>query len=77
MRLIAALPPAAIRGDFRKVNDTLGRDASVDERGLTLLEQAIMQAILAGQLPRFMSLVWFQRNPLPVDWGAAEGDGRV
>ena len=25
-------------------------------------------AILAGQQPRCMSLLWFQRNPLPTDW---------
>ena len=35
---------------------------------LTLLEPAIVQAILAGQQPRCMSLIWFQRNPLPLDW---------
>lgn len=37
---------------------------------LTLLEPAIIQAILAGQQPRCMSLLWFQRNPLPTDWAA-------
>lgn len=31
---------------------------------------AIIQAILAGQQPRCMSLLWFQRNPLPTDWVA-------
>lgn len=35
---------------------------------LTLLEPAIIQAILTGQQPRCMSLLWFQRNPLPTDW---------
>ena len=35
---------------------------------LTLLEPAIIQTILAGQQPRCMSLLWFQRNPLPKDW---------
>jgi hypothetical protein len=35
---------------------------------LTLLEPAIVQAIYAGQQPRCMSLLWFQRNPLPMDW---------
>ena len=35
---------------------------------LTLLEPAIIQAILAGKQPRCMSLLWFQRNPLPTDW---------
>nr|WP_244908800.1 hypothetical protein [Malikia spinosa] len=37
---------------------------------LTLLEPAIIQAILAGQQPKCMSLLWFQRNPLPTDWVA-------
>jgi hypothetical protein len=37
---------------------------------LTLLEPAIIQAILAGKQPRYMSLLWFQRNPLPTDWPA-------
>ena len=34
---------------------------------LTLLEPAIIQSILAGQQPKCMSLLWFQRNPLPTD----------
>jgi hypothetical protein len=37
---------------------------------LNLLEPAIIQAIVAGQQPRCMSLLWFQRNPLPSDWVA-------
>ncbi len=37
---------------------------------LTLLEPAIIEAILAGKQPRCMSLIWFQRNPLPTDWVA-------
>ena len=37
---------------------------------LNLLEPAIIQAILAGQQPKCMSLLWFQRNPLPTDWVA-------
>ena len=36
----------------------------------TLLEPAIIQSILAGQQPKCMSLLWFQRNPLPTDWVA-------
>ena len=39
---------------------------------LTLLEPAIIQSILAGQQPRCMSLLWFQRNPLPTDWVAQQ-----
>ena len=37
---------------------------------LTLLEPAIIQAILASKQPRCMSLLWFQRNPLSTDWAA-------
>jgi hypothetical protein len=37
---------------------------------LTLLEPGIIQSILAGQQPKCMSLLWFQRNPLPIDWVA-------
>lgn len=37
---------------------------------LTLLEPAIIKAIVAGKQPRCMSLLWFQRNPLPSDWVA-------
>ena len=37
---------------------------------LTLLEPAIIQAILVGQQPRCMSLLWFRRNPLPTDWAS-------
>ena len=37
---------------------------------LCLLEPAIIETILAGQQPRCMSLLWFQRNPLPTDWVA-------
>ena len=37
---------------------------------LTLFEPAIIQAILAGKQPRCMSLLWFQRDPLPTDWAA-------
>ena len=35
---------------------------------LTMLEPAIIQTILAGQQPKCMNLIWFQRNSLPVDW---------
>ncbi|MHA6896903.1 hypothetical protein ACQUJT_22910 [Ralstonia pseudosolanacearum] len=37
---------------------------------LTLLEPAIIEAIVAGQQPRCMSLLWFQHNPLPAEWAA-------
>jgi hypothetical protein len=39
---------------------------------LTLLEPAIIQSILAGKQPRCMSLLSFQRNPLPADWMAQQ-----
>lgn len=35
---------------------------------MTLLEPAIVKPILAGQQPRCMSLLWFQRNSLSTDW---------
>lgn len=35
---------------------------------LTLLAPDILELLLAGQQPRLMSLIWFQRHPLPVDW---------
>ena len=45
--------------------------STVHERQpLTLLQPAIIQAILAGQQPRCMSLLWVQRNPLATDWVA-------
>jgi len=37
---------------------------------LTLLEPAITQSILDGPQPRWMSLLWFQRNSLTTDWVA-------
>ena len=37
---------------------------------LTLLEPKIISDIFHGRQPRCMSLNWFQRNPLPVDWVA-------
>jgi hypothetical protein len=39
---------------------------------LTLLDPVIIQNILAGQQPRCMSLLWFQRNPLPTEWTAQQ-----
>lgn len=37
---------------------------------LTLLAPDIIERLMAGQQPRRMSLLWFQRNSLPVDWEA-------
>ena len=37
---------------------------------LTLLETDSVKAIYAGQELRCMSMLWFQRNPLPTDWVA-------
>jgi hypothetical protein len=43
--------------------------STVKERlRLTVLVPVIIQAILAGQQPRCVSLLWFQRHPLPTDW---------
>lgn len=37
---------------------------------LTLLAPDIIELLLAGRQPRRMTLMWFQRQPLPVDWQA-------
>ena len=28
----------------------------------------IVERLLAGRQPRRLTLIWFQRNPIPVDW---------
>lgn len=48
----------------------LHQSTAIELLRLTLLAPGIVQAIFAGQQPRCMSLLWFQRNPLPVDWVA-------
>jgi len=37
---------------------------------LTLLAPDIIERLLAGRQPRRLTLIWFQRNPIPVDWQA-------
>lgn len=37
---------------------------------LMLLAPDIVEMLMAGRQPRRMSLIWFQRHPLPVDWAA-------
>ena len=37
---------------------------------LTLLAPDIVQMLLEGRQPRRLTLMWFQRNRLPVDWQA-------
>lgn len=37
---------------------------------LTLLEPDIIEQWMAGRQPRQLTLMWFQRNRLPVDWQA-------
>lgn len=37
---------------------------------LTLLAPDILKMLMEGRQPRRMTLIWFQRNPLPVDWEA-------
>ena len=37
---------------------------------LTLLAPDIILQLIAGTQPRRLTLMWFQRNPLPVDWQA-------
>jgi hypothetical protein len=35
---------------------------------LTLLAPDLIDSIINGQQPKNLSLVWFQRNPMPLDW---------
>lgn len=37
---------------------------------LTLLAPDIIERLMAGRQPRRMNLIWFQRNPLPIEWEA-------
>jgi hypothetical protein len=37
---------------------------------LTLLAPDIIAQLMAGRQPRRLMLMWFQRDPLPVDWQA-------
>ncbi|SFL92101.1 site-specific recombinase resolvase [Nitrosomonas communis] len=37
---------------------------------LTLLAPDIIDLLLAGRQPLRMNLIWFQRNPLPIEWEA-------
>ena len=37
---------------------------------LTSLAPDILEQLMAGRQPRRLTLMWFQRNPLPVDWQA-------
>jgi hypothetical protein len=37
---------------------------------LSLLAPDILELLMTGRQPRRMNLIWFQRNPLPVDWEA-------
>ena len=32
------------------------------------LSDAQREQLLAGRQPRRLTLIWFQRNPIPVDW---------
>jgi len=48
---------------------------------LTILAPDIIEGIMVGKQPRCLTLMWFQRNRLPVDWqvqreimGTFEGD---
>ncbi|UZR28044.1 site-specific recombinase resolvase [Methylococcus mesophilus] len=35
---------------------------------LTLLAPDLIERLMAGRQPRPLTLMWFQRHPLPVDW---------
>jgi hypothetical protein len=37
---------------------------------LTLLAPDIIEQLMAGRQPRRLTLMWFQRNRLPVGWPA-------
>jgi len=37
---------------------------------LTLLAHDIIEMLMAGRQPQRLTLMWFQRNRLPVDWQA-------
>ena len=37
---------------------------------LTSLAPDILEQLMAGRQPRRLTLMWFQRNPLPVNWQA-------
>lgn len=37
---------------------------------LTLLAPDLIEQLMAGRQPRRLTLMWFQRNRLPVDWQA-------
>ncbi len=37
---------------------------------MTLLAPDIIERLMTGRQPRRMNLIWFQRNPVPVDWVA-------
>jgi len=40
---------------------------------LTLLAPDIIEQFMAGKQPRKLTLMWFQRNALPVDWQEQRG----
>jgi len=54
-------------GSGGEIAEAEGLHHSTVNELLPLLEPAIIRSILAGQQPRCMSLIWFQRNPLPLD----------
>jgi hypothetical protein len=37
---------------------------------LTLLAPDLVERFIEGRFPRRLTLMWFQRHPLPVDWDA-------
>ncbi|MCG9086257.1 hypothetical protein [Laribacter hongkongensis] len=46
------------------------RDKSRAALHLTLLAPDIIERMMAGKQPRRLTLMWFQRNRLTVDWQA-------
>lgn len=39
---------------------------------LTLLDPIIIESILTGTQPPALSIQWFTRNPLPIDWSSQQ-----
>ena len=52
------------------INEELHHSTVNELLRLTLLAPDIIERLMAGRQPRRMTLMWFQRNRLPVEWQA-------
>ena len=52
------------------INEGLHHSTVNELLRLTLLAPDIIEQLMAGRQPRRLTLMWFQRNRLPVDWQA-------